>query len=274
MNSKHLNTDFTNLKELVQSLLHDREDILPNVVSKEDQQQEIEFLKRTIGGERFFFTIDMAEFEIAQAYGINKWLGYSENQISLYDYWEEIVHPQCRKPLLLIAHQLYSSLCRGEYPLQFMVQRYSSSIALRHRDGHYLLAKKTSSVFQHDSKNRLLGYLNEFTIIGNYNGEPIEPRMYNSFGERETVKEKEILEKTMQRFLNMRIFSAKELQTARILAYNPEATQNSIAEEFGVTRHTVNTFYRRFLDKSREFFQKEFRSATEAAIFLRKEGLL
>lgn len=274
MSSKNLDTNFKNLRTLVQSFFNDEPRNLTSVVPKDDQHQEIELLKQTLGGERFFFIVDMPEFEILQSFGINRWLGYSDNDFNLDDYWENVVHPQSKNSLLLIAHQLYGSLCTGMYPLQFMVQRYSSRIALRHRDGHYILVKKTSSVFDYNNKGQLTKYLNEFTIIGDYNGEPIEPRMYNSFGDREIEKEKEILSKTMQRFIDMKIFSAKELQTARILAYDVDASQNSIAEKFDVTRHTVDTFYRRFLEKARNFFGKEFRSATEAAVFLRKEGLL
>jgi hypothetical protein len=263
VSTKNIDTNFYTLQSYVR-FLFDSYPVHPvKMVSLEEQKQEIELLKQTLGGERFFFIIDMADFEIYQTIGINQWLGYSDIQFSLRDYWENIVHPQCKKSLLLIAHQLYSSLCIGKYPLQFMVQRYSSRVALRHRDGHYLLAKKTSSIFQYDDKNRLLSYLNEFTIIGDYNGESIEPRMYNSFGDREVEKEKEILEKTMEKFLEMKIFSAKELQTARILAYNSNATQSSIAKEFEVSRYTVDTFYKRFLEKARNFFGKEFRSATE-----------
>jgi hypothetical protein len=245
MGVKHLSTSFNDLKDFVQALFKNETEGFNEMVSEEDQLQEIDLLKQTLGGERFFFIVDMPTFEITQTFGVNKWLGYSDGQFNLHEYWEKVVHPQCQKSLLLIAQQLYGELCTGTYPLQFMVQRYSSRIALRHRDGHYLLVKKTSSVFQYDSSNRLLAYLNEFTIIGDYNGESIEPRMYNSFGEREIEKAKEIMDKTMQRFMDMKIFSAKELQTARILAYDPEATQHTIAANFNVSRHTVDTFYRR-----------------------------
>jgi hypothetical protein len=274
MRKKHLDTDFATLQAYVRSLFNTHPDNLQRIVTLEDQRQELESLQQTLGGERFFFIIDVPDFEILQTVGINKWLGYSDKQFTLYDYWENVVHPQSKKSLLLIAYQLYTSLCAGVYPLQFMVQRYSTKIALRHRDGHYVLAKKTSSIFQYDEKNRLLGYLNEFTIIGDYNGEPIEPKMYNSQGFRETEKEQEIMKKTMEKFLQMRVFSVKELQTARLLAYQPEITKETIAQTFDVAKNTVDTFYKRFLAKSRDFFGQEFESAKEAAIFLKKEGLL
>jgi hypothetical protein len=274
MRKKHLDTDFSTLQAYVRSLFNAQPNNLQRMVTSEEQLQELESLKQTLGGERFFFIINVPDFEILQTVGINKWLGYSDNQFSLYDYWENVVHPQSKNSLLLIAYQLYTSLCSGKYPLQFMVQRYSTKIALRHRDGHYILAKKTSSIFQYDIKNRLLGYLNEFTIIGDYNGEPIEPKMYNSQGYRETEKEKEILEETMKKFLKMRVFSVKELQTARLLAYQPDITKEIIAKKFAVTKNTVDTFYKRFLAKSREFFGQEFESARDAAVFLKREGLL
>lgn len=274
MSAKQFDTSFNDLKVFVQSLFQEQGKIGKGVVTEEQQMQEVELLKQTLGGERFFFIVSLPDFEIINIVGVNRWLGYSETQFTLEDYWEQVVHPQCKNALLLIAHQLYGSLCAGMYPLQFMVQRYSTRIALRHRDGHYLFVKKTSSIYQHDAQNHLLAYVNEFTIIGEYNGESLEPRMYNSFGDRETEKEQEIMNRAMERFLDMKVFSAKELQTARKLAYEWDCTQQSIADAFNVSKHTVDTFCRRFLEKARRFFGKDFRSANEAAVFLRKEGLL
>jgi hypothetical protein len=274
MSRKDLNTDFSSVKHFVQSFFDEDLNALSPVVPKEEQLRETTLLKETLGSERFFFVIDIPDFEIKEAHGINRWLGYSDSQFSLQYYWENVVHPECRKPLLMMAQTLFAALCKGVYPLQFMVQRYSGKIALKHRNGHYVYAKKTSSIFQYDDQNRLLGYLNEFTILGDYNGEPIEPRMYNSSGERETEKEQAMLAKNMERFLEMKIFSAQELQIARKLAYEPEITQQEIADQFNLSRHTVDTYYKRFLVKARDFFHKEFRSATETAVYLRREGLL
>lgn len=269
-----LSTDFSSLSNSVHDLFMDDHAAIQPQVEEADQRREISLLKETLGGERFFFIIDMLSFEIAESYGVGKWLGYPDNEFTMKFYWENVVHNESRKTLMMMGQQLYGLLCRGTYKLQFMVQRYSSLVALRHRNGNNLLVKKTASVFQYDDRNRLLAYLNEFTIIGEYNGEPLEPRLYNSGGERESQKELVILQQLMERFIDMKVFSAKELQVARKLAYNPGITQTEIALQFNVSKYTIDTYYKRFLEKARNFYNRNFVSALEAATHLRKEGLL
>jgi DNA-binding CsgD family transcriptional regulator len=274
MPDKNINTDFDILKNKVQSFFDEDHEKIKFMVAPEKQQKEISLLQEMAGSGRFFFEVDLPGFELKNAHGIQRWLGYPEKEFSLKLYWNHLSHPSRKQSLLLLAQQLYETLCKGVYPLEFMVQRFSSWVPLKHYNGHYVLAQKTSSVFQYDNRNRLTSYLNEFTIIGDYQGEPMNPRMYNSYGERETVKEKEIMEKTIARFLGMKIFTASELQAIRKLAYHPQITQAEIARDLDRSIHTIDTYYKRFLSKAREFYKQDFASVSDAAQHLRKEGLL
>jgi hypothetical protein len=175
--------------------------------------------------------------------------------------------------------QMYQMLCTGYFPLKFMVQRFSGKIALKHYKGHYVLAKKTSSIFQFDTNNRMLEYLDEFTIIGHYKQENFSDqvfgtRIFNSHGLSESEKQNEILLKTMQRFLEMKIFSVMELQVARKIAYNKNITRKQLAKDFKISITTISTYYNRFLGKARTFFNRDFPSAEVAAKYLKNEGLL
>jgi superfamily II DNA helicase RecQ len=275
---QQLNTDFESLRDFVLNLYEQEQNAYKVQVKEEAQLKEINSLKTTLGDERFFFVIDMPNFEMKHCYGIQKWLGYSEKEFTLKKYWDSIVHPGSKKSLLLVIMRMYEMLSAGKYTLEFMVQRFSTKIAVKHRNGKYLLAKKTSSIFQYDKENRLLAYLDEFTIIGEYSGDTAtEPRMFNSYGEREVEKEMAILQKVMENFLQMKVYSVNELQTARRLAYQPKITQAALAKESGLSVHTIDTYCKRFLTKTRDFFQKtkeEIPSTLEAALFLRREGLL
>ncbi|MFT3824726.1 MAG: hypothetical protein QM731_12430 [Chitinophagaceae bacterium] len=277
MPAKDFSIDFDKLQQSALTLFNEDHNLIKPAVTEEAQLREIALLKETLGGERFFFVVNMLNFEMEHAHGVQKWLGYSEKEFTLKQYWDQVVHPGSKKSLLLVVQQMYQRLCAGMYPLEFMVQRFSTKIGVRHRNGHYLLAKKTSSIFQYDSRNRLLAYMDEFTIIGDYNGEPAEPRMYNTYGAREMEKEKEILLQSLEYFLEMKVFSVKELQIARMLAYKPGITQAQMAKEFDCSVHTIDTYYKRFLTKARDFFhktEKELPSTIEAALFLKVEGLL
>lgn len=262
---------FEELREYVTSIFPEQEMNLK--VPLDEQEQEIELLKETIGSERFFFVVDLQKFEIREKAGIQRWLGFSENSFTLHQYWN-IVHPGRRKALMLVALELYKTMCTGKYPLNFMVQRYSSRVAIKNHKGQYLLAKKTSSVFQYDHQNRLTSYLNEFTIVGPYNGEPLMPNFFTKWGEAESLKGNEVLKAVIAKFVGMKIFSSQELQTARKLAYVPDITQARIADDFNLAPNTIDTYCKRFLAKARDYFHYHFSTATEAALYMKNEGLL
>ncbi len=277
MRTEKLKTDFTSLKKYVTGLYGNYGTLVP-VVKEETQSEELALLKSTLRDERFFFVVDMTVFEMQCCYGLQKWLGYSEKEFTLKKYWDSVVHPASKKSLLLVIMKMYELLSLGKYPLEFMVQRFSTKIILKHRNGKYYQFKKTSSVFQYDTNNRLLAYMDEFTKIGDHNGETAtEPRIYNDRGEDETLKKEEILKKVLEDFIRMKVYSLKELQTARSMAYRPDLTQAQLAKESGLSVYTIKTYCKRLLLKTRDFFNKsdaEIPTAIDAALFLKKEGLV
>lgn len=275
-----IQTDFKDLRKFVLNLYSQYPSGYTSAVTDEMQTREINYLKETLRDERFFFVVDMPNFEICHCHGVQQWLGYSEKDFTLSKYWNNVVHPGSKKSLLLFIKNMYSSLSSGAHPLKFMVQRFSSKIVLKHANGDYLQFKKTSSIFQHDTQNRLLAYMDEFTKIGEFREDTsTEPRIYNAFGGRETEKEKEFLEKAMKDFENMGLYALPELETGRILAYYPEKKPAEIAIQLGPNVHpkSAETWKKRFLEKTRKFFNKskqEMSTAVDAALFLRNEGLL
>ena len=268
----HLNpSDFESLKNYVVSIFPAA--LTPLCVSAQSQQEEIKLLNRTIGSERFFFVVDLTRFEITVSSGIQQWLGYYEKEFSLKKYWK-LVHPGLQKSVHTVFLQLCNLLCTGKFELAFMVQRYSSLIALKHAKGHYLLAKRTASVFQYDRQNRLTEYLNEFTIIGPYNSEPLAPFFFTNKGEEEKQRGEVVLQKAIEQFLGMKVFSPNELDVARLIAYEPGITQAEIAAVLNKSVYTIDTYYKRFLKKAREFFCIHFLTVGDAATYLRNSGLL
>lgn len=242
-------------------------------VTEEMQQKEIASLKETIGNRRFFFVTNLENYEIEHLNGMERWLGYSQRDFTMKKY-HDILHPGRKKAALMIAMHLYETLCKGEVALNFMVQRYSSLIALKHYKGHYILANKISSIFQFDKNNCLTACLHEFTIIHDeYNGEPLGPKFFNANG---VVEERgaEILQKTIEQFLNMKVFSPKEMQVARKIAYDPTIKQKQLAEMLDITVDDLHQYYNRLLKKSREFFHHDFTNTIDVAQYLKKEGLL
>ncbi|MCW3113792.1 MAG: hypothetical protein JWR18_2188 [Segetibacter sp.] len=243
------------------------------VVTEDLQQKEIASLNETIGSRRFFFVTNLENYEIEHAHGVERWLGYSEKDFTMKKY-HDLLHPGRKKAVQMIALHLYNTLCTGKYALNFMVQRYSSLVALKHYRGHYVLANKISSIFQYDIDNRLTACLHEFTIINDeYNGEPLGPKFFTATGEDEE-RGVEILEKAVDHFLKLKVFSPKEMQVARKIAYEPGIKQKQLADLLEVSVDDLHQYYSRFLKKARGFFHHEFNNTLDAALYLKKEGLL
>ena len=264
-------SDFDQLKSHVISLYPEK--VAPVCVSSRQQMEELASLKRTIGSERFYFVVNMETFEITHSDGIQQWLNYFEKEFTLKKYWG-LVHPGLQKLTHTVFVQMADILCQGKFKLEFMVQRYSSMTAIRHANGHYLLLKRTASVFQYDTENRLREYLNEFTIIGQYNGEPLAPSFFTNKGEQEKERGAIVMQQVIDSFLGLKIFSPNELQVARALVYQPGCTQKEIATMLGKSPHTIDTYCKRFLNKAREYFHHEFPNVNDAASYLHKNGLL
>src|SRR5689334_23090310 len=119
MSLKNLNIDFDSLRSDVLALFNEDHNELKKkfVVPVDAQQREVNLLKETLGSERFFFIVDLLNFEIQEVQGIQKWLGYPQKEFSLKQYWNQVMHPGRKQSLLLISRQMYNALCRGAYKL-------------------------------------------------------------------------------------------------------------------------------------------------------------
>ncbi|MFN4314020.1 MAG: hypothetical protein ACK4E0_07000 [Chitinophagaceae bacterium] len=265
----HANFDL--LKEQVISLFPEK--LAPLMVRADQQETELESIEGTIGSQRFYFVVDMRSFEIIRCRGVQRWLGHDENDFSLKRYWK-MVHPGNQIASHTVFLQMARILCAGKFELEFMVQRYGNLTALRHHQGHYLLCKRIASVFQYDAENRLTEYLNEFTIVAPFKNEPLSPSFFTKTGEAETERGRIILENALANFLGMKVFSAQELQVARLLAYQPGITQQKLAAQFNRSTHTIDTYYKRFLTKARDYFHINFQNVQEAANYLRESALI
>ena len=241
-------------------------------VSEELQRKQMESLKESIGSRRFFFCLNLEKFEIEHVLGIQRWLGYPDKDFTIKKY-HDIQHPGKRKISKLIALNFIETYSKGIHPLNFMAQRYSTLVALRHYRGHYVLTNKVTSVFQHDKQNRITGCIHEFTLIKDFDNEALTPTFFMSNGE-EDERGKEIMEKTRQQFEKLKVFSPKELHVAKKMAHHPGMTRAEIAAALEISVDDLHQYYNRLLKKSRDFFEIDFPTTLEAVLYVKKTGLL
>ncbi len=243
------------------------------VVTVKDQAKEIELLKDTIHYERFFFTLDLHELKINNVHGVGKWLGYADKDFSLMKFLD-IIHPAHVAAHHITATVLIEGLMRGDWNIEFMKHRYITNIALRHNKGHYLLLKRLASIFQYDKNHRLLEYLNEFTIVGEYKEQPYSIRAGDNTGGTTLQWLEDFLKRIHQAFEQKHLFGFQELRILRKYAYHTDASVDFIANTFKIKDSTVITYNKRILEKAEALFHKKFDNAKQVAFLLREQGLV
>ena len=206
------------------------------MIPQEEQNTELAHLKETIHYERFFFVVNLHEMKIEHLNGIERWLGYKENDFDFLTYLS-LIHPEHAALHNITSITLIEGLMKGDWNIEFMKHRYITDIALRHRDGHYLLCKRLACIFQYDERRRLLEYINEFTIIRKYNGEPFTVRGTSDEG-KDLEWMNTFLERTKQAFQNKNLFGFQELRILRKYAYNNKISVAQIANAFKVQEST------------------------------------
>jgi hypothetical protein len=237
----------------------------------EEQLRELTHLRETISYERFFFVVNLQKMEIEHINGVGKWLGYNEGEFNFFRYLK-IVHPAHVAMHTLSSKAMLEGLMEGKWNIEFMKHRYVTKIALQHKNGHYLHCKRLACVFQYDKNNRLLEYINEFTIIGRYNDESFSVSAASDEGEnKDWLAELMTLAKKI--FGEKNFFSFQELRVLRKYAYNEDISVEQIAKSFRIEKSTVITYNKRILEKAESLYLKHS-SARKVGIALRDAGLL
>ena len=241
-------------------------------VTEEMQLNEIELLKETVRYERFFFVLDLHHWKIRDVYGVDRWLGYSQEEFDMQKFLS-IMHPVQAQAHNASATILIEGSMRGDWLIEFMKHRYVTQMALRNKDGEYLLCKRLASVFQYSDEHKLLEYINEFTILGPYREEPYSIRVSKGDGSY-LDWEAEMIERIKTLFRNKNQFSFQEIRILRKYAYHPDIDAKIIAELFKIKLNTLHTHHQRILKKGALLFMRKFESAREIAHYMKDQWLL
>lgn len=263
------------LKENVNYLFSNYNEI--HTIINKQASFEIEFQKESVYYERFFFVVNLVEFKISDVHGVHRWLGYSDSEFTIETFFR-IIHPDALRIMYLTTSKIFEMLCTGSFPIKNNLDtKYITLIPLKRISGEYINVKKVSSILEYDNNNKLLSYLNEFTIIGMYNKDDIpilKPRITNDKGDNNGILEKKLMQIISSSLDHLKIFSMQELRILRAIAYNQQITRKDLCERFKISLSTVDTYYKRILLKSRSAFNHDFQTAAEIAYFLKKQALI
>lgn len=250
---------------------------IPEAVSIEEQQKELESMKEVVLHEKFFFVVSSTEMQIEHIHGVERWLGYSEVEFTLEKYLS-IIHPSYLEFLTHLAQITFQIVSTKGFRVGFREQRYVVDIALKHAKGHYVLCKRALSPWQwrYDKiRQELTHYFNEFTVTNPYLEDispELFPRILDANGDKMFNLE-DLLRKNASLYFetNKIFFSIQEIRIIRKIAYHPGIKSSDLAIAFKNQIGTINTLKKRIIKKGRLLFNDpEIASAKSIAILMKK----
>lgn len=246
-----------------------------NSVSQEtitiDIQKKILNALKNTGVEQFYFVMDLRSLRLSHSNGFLKCLGISDNL--MWNDYLQLIHPSMNDLQMLYDYFLHTELSGTGAIKEFMMPKFISILAMKHRNKNFHLIKRTTTPFQIDTTGQPTAYLNVFQIISEYQGEPMQIRIIDFSGNRYHD-----LENTFKQFIldNAKYilpFSKKELMILKLMAEEPYLDNDMLAEKQGVKKTTIQTLNTRILKKANYNFGLEFDTGAKVAAFLKAQML-
>jgi hypothetical protein len=251
-----------------------------NGVKIEDQNAEIISMKEIVKHEKFFFVVDAINNKIENANGIERWLGYNDEEFSLELYFS-IIHPSYMEFLIHLAKISYQIANSTNFEVAFRQHQYVIDVALKHKNGHYVLCKRSLTAWQwefNSAKRVISHYFNEFTVT-NTHIEDINPNLLprlmdvkgNKLFDLETLFKKNSIDVIE----NIKIFSPQELRIIRKVAYQPTITSAEIAISFKNKVNTIRVLNTRIIEKGKRYFNDDsISNVKELALRMKKNFMV
>lgn len=272
-NDKSIIEEIREVKDYTQKKINQNQ--LSNiVVSTHLQQEELEKLEIGLRYEQFFFVVDVIDFKIIHARGIDI-IGYNNEQFDMFQYLQAIPSKGLLQLFILMWRNIFNFNVEEDTPLQFLKPKFIVQMPIKHANGDIFLVKRTISPFQFTKSGMITQYLSEFVVIKKtFDNEPPEPRFTD-------IPEK-MVEKYAQ-FINRDFiwenspFSPKEMIIVNTYAHShPETSVDIIAKELNLKVSTLKFYNKAILRKAQDFLGEHyiFTTAREVAVFFKKSGIL
>lgn len=209
--------------------------------------------------------------EVTWSCGVKEALGYS-NKITFYDTvnW---IHGKYRSLFIKYNTQVVKAInetLKGKF--QHMKQRYVVDLPVKHQQGHYIQATRTSYAFQFDENNNLVSHLHRLFLHINHN----EPRFEMSLLDLNSVKLEAAEKQIRQRVLQMSAlpFSQRQMEILKYYANEQATKAEDISRLLDIKLSTVYKHQTNILGLAKENASNKFPSLKDAATYYRSRRLI
>ena len=125
----------------------------------------------------FYTIVNLKLYQIVWDFNLEKHLGCKFlNKEGLY--LNKLVHPLLKEwHLIFAAGMYYGVFKKGLSNILNKKNRYVINIPVQKQNGKYMSVKQMSMPFQFDERGNMVSYINCFSIIEEYEGQPLNPRI-------------------------------------------------------------------------------------------------
>ena len=244
------------------------------IISEKQQKDEIEKLKIGLRHEQFFFIVNVENFSIVTAHGMEE-IGFHSDTFNMVQYAQLLPSHGILQMLTLYWKKIFEFNIQEKSLLSFLKPKYIVQIPFKNAKGEIMLVKRTISPFQFTESRRLTQYLSEFTIIKkSFDSEGPEPRFadipieFN--GNFNLIMNQSFEWETSP-------FSPKEMTILTVYAHDEgKSSLKDLADKCDLKPSTLQFYNKEILMHTKEFLGEiyKFQTAKEVAIFFKKCGVL
>ncbi len=245
-------------------------------ISEEQQQNELHKLKLGLREEQFFVVVDLLNFTIIDLGGVES-LGFEPKTFTLKNYFD-MVDPQGVMPMLTALGKQTFLFSKTDL-IDFLKPSYIvlTPMILKKNDNIRYLVKRIIAPWQVTACGKITAYLTHCTLIKEYEGEALYPRIegipasYRAMVMNEFQKEFSQLKPKENNFEPNQRIILQHLLTEKNLAV--------IAGKMGLKLYTVKSYTKDILEKARKMYaddksQHNFRTAKDVAIYMKNNGII
>jgi PAS domain-containing protein len=173
-------------------------DLNPEFVMK-DRVKEFkdfkQFLEYFSHHDECYTHFDMKTLTVQWSYGFTRWLGYDSKEIegAGYDHMKMLVHPFITSWYTAFLKSMYLVFVENT-KLTDLKPRFVINIPVQHKDGRYLLVKQMSMPYGINENGKVFGFINSYSIFGDYQAEPLSPQVFGENGKPDPVEMEKVRE--------------------------------------------------------------------------------
>jgi hypothetical protein len=215
---------------------------------------------------------DVRDFVSNASYGFSL-LGYPENYVMNPNEFIQLIHENQRALFAYQTFRLYELLLESPKPLRGKGFVYCCIRSFQDAEGKYLRVQQTSYPVQFDVNERVTKYISIYTILGNYNGEPLENEFFvnSNYPEEQRILDN-WQKKVKADLLGNLGFSRRQEEVITLMAGG--ASTEHIAETMGIQPRAVEKLRGAILENARRLFPlNKFEKTTQVIEYLKRQQI-